>query len=158
MFKLKYAKMCNNEIFDRYGIKPVVEDYFKAESNAFCIADGVTRDSINGEAVPYPESEKEVKEWIKTYPNPSGSYLAAKICAETFFENINKNIEKALAKKISLEEENDEKDNEKDDELTPEQRKELFKLFNFDYDHFEENNETYDRFMYDSIKESYTHK
>lgn len=73
-------------------------------------------------------------------------------------ENINKNIEKALAKKISLEEENDEKDNEKDDELTPEQRKELFKLFNFDYDHFEENNEIYDRFMYDSIKESYTHK
>lgn len=69
-------------------------------------------------------------------------------------ENINKNIEKALAKKISLEEEND----EKDDELTPEQRKELFKLFNFDYDYFEENNETCDRFMYDNIKESYTHK
>lgn len=69
-------------------------------------------------------------------------------------ENINKNIEKALAKKISLEKEND----EKDDELTPEQRKELFKLFNFDYDHFEENNETCERFMYDNIKESYTHK
>lgn len=93
MFKLKYAKMCNNEIFDKYGIKPVVEDYFKAELNAFCIADGVTRDSIKGEAVPYPENEKEVKEWIKTYPNPSGSYLSAKICAETFLENINKNIE-----------------------------------------------------------------
>ena len=93
MFKLKYAKMCNNEIFDKYGIKPVIEDYFKVESNAFCIADGVTRDSIKGEAVPYPENEKEVKEWIKTYPNPSGSYLSAKICAETFLENINKNIE-----------------------------------------------------------------
>ena len=59
MFKLKYAKMCNNEIFDKYGIKPVVEDYFKAKSTAFCIADGVTRDSIKGEAVPYPENEKE---------------------------------------------------------------------------------------------------
>lgn len=91
MFKIKYAKMSNNEIFDRYGIKPVVEDYFKVEENKFCVADGVTRDSINGESVPYPENEEEVKQWIKTYPNPSGAFLSAQICADNFVKNIKEN-------------------------------------------------------------------
>lgn len=87
-FKLKFAKMYDNEIFQQYGIKPVVEDFFVAEEGKFCVADGVTRDSIFGEAIPYPKNREEVENWIAVYPNPSGAYLAAKICADTFIDKL----------------------------------------------------------------------
>lgn len=88
MFKLKFAKMYDNSIFEKYNINPIAEDYFKVEDNIFCVADGVTRDSIYGESIPYPKNKQEVEEWIKVYPNPSGAYEAAKICAESFVEKL----------------------------------------------------------------------
>lgn len=88
MFKLKFAKMYDNSIFKKYNINPIAEDYFKVEDNIFCVADGVTRDSIYGESIPYPQNRQEVEEWIKVYPNPSGAYEAAKICAESFVEKL----------------------------------------------------------------------
>lgn len=88
MFKLKFAKMYDNSIFEKYNINPIAEDYFKVEDNIFCVADGVTRDSIYGESIPYPKNKQEVEEWIKVYPNPSGAYEAAKICAESFVEQL----------------------------------------------------------------------
>lgn len=88
MFKLKFAETYDNYAFIKYNIKPVVEDYFCISDNIFCVADGVTRDSVNGTSVIYPETLEEVKEWIKSYPNPSGAYQAAKITADNFVKNI----------------------------------------------------------------------
>lgn len=88
MFRLKFAQMYDNTIFQKYQEKPVVEDYFLAKDTIFCVADGVTRDSIKGEAIPYPKNKKEVQEWIKAYPNPSGAYEAAKICVEYFVKHL----------------------------------------------------------------------
>lgn len=102
MFKLKYAKMCDNTIFTKYNMVPVIEDYFIAKENIFCVADGVTRDSIHGTAIPYPKDKKEVEEWLKVYPNPSGAYEAAKICAENFAKYISKEI-KQINKQVILE-------------------------------------------------------
>ena len=90
MFKCKFAKMFDNTIFTKYGLTPVKEDCFRVQNMTFCVADGVTRDSIFGKAVPYPKNEKEAKEWIEVYPNPSGAYLAAEICARRFVEELEK--------------------------------------------------------------------
>lgn len=92
MFELKFAKMYDNTIFTRYGVKPVEEDYYKVKEKIFCIADGVTRDSIYGEAIPYPKNKKEVEQWIEVYPNPSGAYEAAKICVEQFVKYVSEEV------------------------------------------------------------------
>lgn len=88
MFKLKFANTYDNYAFIKNNIKPVVEDYFCIDENVFCVADGVTRDSINGTSVIYPENLQEVIEWVKTYPNPSGAYTVAKIFADNFVRDI----------------------------------------------------------------------
>ena len=92
MFKLKFAKMYDNTIFSKYNKKAIAEDYFAVKDSIFCVADGVTRDSVYGKAIPYPKNKEEVEKWIKVYPNPSGAYEAAKICAENFVEYILKYI------------------------------------------------------------------
>ncbi len=84
MWNLKFAKMYDNNIFTKYGLTPVAEDYFKVEENVFCVADGVTRDDINGNPVPYPKNKEEAEKWIELYPNPSGAFDAAKITSDTF--------------------------------------------------------------------------
>lgn len=89
-FKLKFSKVYDNNIFTINNKKPVVEDYFKVKDTLFCLADGVTRDSIQGKAIPYPKDEKEIEEWLKVYPNPSGAYKAAKICVNQFIEYLQK--------------------------------------------------------------------
>lgn len=94
VFMLKFSKTYDNNCFTKYKIKPVVEDSFCVTHNAFCIADGVTRDNIRGEAVIYPETKEEAQNWITTYPNPSGAYEAAKICTNHFIEYVS-NIEEA---------------------------------------------------------------
>ncbi len=101
MFNLKYAKMCDNSVFEKYKAKPVEEDYFEVNKNIFCIADGVTRDSIYGESVPYPKNEEEVRKWIKEYPNPSGAYKAAKICVQNYITLISNS--KIVNEEIMLE-------------------------------------------------------
>ena len=86
MFELRYAKMCDNSNFAKYGMSPVAEDYFEVRPNMFCIADGVTRDTIYGESVPYPETEEEVIKWVKEYPKTSGAYETAKICVQNYIK------------------------------------------------------------------------
>lgn len=101
MFRLKFAKMYDNTIFTKCNLSPVAEDYYKVNENIFCVADGVTRDSINGEAICYPKSKEQVEEWIKVYPNPSGAYECAKICAENFVKYISEAHEK-ISKELIL--------------------------------------------------------
>lgn len=88
MFKLVFSKMYDNNIFTKYGLKPVAEDYFRTYKNSFCIGDGVTRDYTNGNPAKYPKTESDVREWIENYPNPSGAYEAAKIVCEEFVDSI----------------------------------------------------------------------
>lgn len=108
MFKLKFAKMYDNNIFGKYNLKPVAEDYFVVKDNIFCVADGVTRDSVNGEVIPYPKNKEEVEYWVRVYPNPSGAYEAARICADSFVkyvseckDEINENTIMEIAKKTN---------------------------------------------------------
>ncbi len=103
MFKLKFAKMYDNKIFEKYNLKPVAEDYYVAKEDMFCVADGVTRDSIKGEAVPYPKNEEEAKEWVKTYPNPSGAYESAKICASQFIKYLQESDLQNISRETILE-------------------------------------------------------
>lgn len=84
MFKLNFSKTFDNCVFTKYDIKPVQEDYFAVKQNVFCIADGVTRDLIDGSSTPYPQNRDEAEEIFKKYPNPSGAFDAAKICADSF--------------------------------------------------------------------------
>lgn len=88
MFAIKFKKMYDNTIFTKHGLKPVAEDYFKTNNNTFCVADGVTRDDIYGNAVGYPETKEEAFKWVENYPNPSGAYEAAKIISENFVNEI----------------------------------------------------------------------
>lgn len=108
MFKPKFAKMYDNNIFGKYNLKPVAEDYFVVKDNIFCVADGVTRDSVNGEVIPYPKNKEEVEYWVRVYPNPSGAYEAARICADSFVkyvseckDEINENTIMEIAKKTN---------------------------------------------------------
>ena len=103
MFKLKFAKMYDNKIFGKYNLKPVAEDYYVAKEDMFCVADGVTRDSIKGEAVPYPKNEEEAREWVKTYPNPSGAYESAKICANQFVKYLQESDLQNISRETILE-------------------------------------------------------
>lgn len=110
MFKLKFAKMYDNNIFEKYNLKPVAEDYFLVKDNIFCVSDGVTRDSVNGEVIPYPKNKEEVEYWVRVYPNPSGAYEAAKICADSFVkyvsecaDEINEDNMKEIVKKTNQE-------------------------------------------------------
>lgn len=90
MFKLKFAKMYDNTIFTKHNLCPVVEDYFKTNDSTFCVADGVTRDDVNGNPVGYPETKEEALDWLSRYPNPSGAYESAKIVCETFVNDVAK--------------------------------------------------------------------
>lgn len=102
MFKLKFANTYDNYNFTKFGLKPVVEDYYKIKGDNFCIADGVTRDDILGNALEYPKNYEEAIKWLKIYPNPSGAYKAAKIIADYFVDKISliDNVDKSKVKKI----------------------------------------------------------
>lgn len=90
MFHLKFAQKYNFFIMEKNNIPHVFEDFFKISSNAFCIADGITRDLLTGEAFFYPKTTEEALELIKKYPNPSGASKAAQTCAENFIKYISK--------------------------------------------------------------------
>lgn len=104
MFKLKYSERYQNQMYTKYEIKFPEEDYYYLENNIFCVADGVTRDLIGGEVVPYPKTEKEALYIAKHYPNPSGAFESSKIVANNFVKyvkqldgNINEeNIKQAI--------------------------------------------------------------
>ncbi|MBR4110736.1 MAG: hypothetical protein IKK43_03480 [Clostridia bacterium] len=84
MFKLKFAKTYDFAIMSKHNLEHVLEDYFTVSENAFCVADGVTRDLKDGTPIVYPETYEQAVELIQKYPNPSGATAAAKICAEGF--------------------------------------------------------------------------
>lgn len=98
MFKLKFANTYDNSIFTKYNMQPVQEDAWCANDFAFCVADGVTRDGLNGKPVPYPKTKEEVEEWLQVYPNPSGAEEAAIIIANSFVEEISKYKNKDMNK------------------------------------------------------------
>lgn len=102
MFKLIYDKTFDNTIFTKLHLTPVVEDYYKIKDLSFCVADGVTRDNIKGEAVPYPKDEEEAKYWIETYPNPSGAFDSAKIVCDTFVSEIEKYQENEISENVIM--------------------------------------------------------
>ncbi len=109
MFKLKFSRTYDNVVFTQYGLKPVVEDYFKQDENIFCVADGVTRDLIDGTTTPYPKNFEEVQKIVDLYPNPSGAFEAAKICGDGFVKylseysknDVNEKVIKDIVKKVN---------------------------------------------------------
>lgn len=102
MFKLIYDKTLDNTIFTKLNLKPVVEDYYKIKNLSFCVADGVTRDNIKGEAVPYPKNKEEALYWVETYPNPSGAFDSAKIVCDTFISEIEKYQEDEISENVIM--------------------------------------------------------
>lgn len=104
MFKLKFAKTYDNVAFTKHNLTPVVEDYFNVKDTTFCVADGVTRDDINGDPVGYPETEQEARKWLETYPNPSGALESAKIICDDFVYEIHKLDDSEISNKIIDEE------------------------------------------------------
>lgn len=96
MFKLKYSKRYQNQIYTKYELKFPEEDYYYLEDNIFCVADGVTRDLIGGDIRPYPKTKEEATYIAEHYPNPSGAFESSKIIADNFVKYIKqaKNITK----------------------------------------------------------------
>lgn len=83
MYSLRYSKTYNFGIVENNSLKHVYEDKFIANSNMFCVADGVTRDFVDNTPLRYPKTEKEAIDMIAKYPNPSGSAKVAQICVDT---------------------------------------------------------------------------
>lgn len=102
MFKLIYDKTLDNTIFTKLHLTPVVEDYYKIKDLSFCVADGVTRDNIKGEATKYPKNEEEAKYWVETYPNPSGAFDSAKIVCDTFISEIEKYSDDEISENVIM--------------------------------------------------------
>ena len=89
MFKLKFAKTYDFAIMIKNNLDHVLEDYYIAQPDAFCVADGITRDFKDGTTMEtYPETKDAALKVIEKYPNPSGAAKAAKICAETFISTL----------------------------------------------------------------------
>lgn len=89
MFKLKYSKRYQNQLYTNYGIEFPEEDYYYIKDNIFCVADGVTRDLIGGEIKPYPQTREEAQYIKEHYPNPSGAFTSSKIIADNFVKYMN---------------------------------------------------------------------
>ncbi len=94
MYKVKFSKRYQNQIYTKYEIKFPEEDYFYFDDNIFCVADGVTRDLIGGEIKPYPKTKEEAEYIANHYPNPSGAFEASKIISNHFVEYLKENKEK----------------------------------------------------------------
>ena len=86
MYELKFAKTYDFAIMIKNNISHVIEDAFVAEKDFFCVADGVTRERIDGKVFKYPETLEEAKDLVENYPNPSGSSKAANTCVDSFKE------------------------------------------------------------------------
>ena len=90
MFELKYQGTFDAAIFLKYGIPESAEDYYEVDNTIFCVADGVTRDPIDGVLIPFPNTKEEVEYLCSKYPNPSGALEASKICAKEFIKEVKK--------------------------------------------------------------------
>ncbi len=86
MYNLKFASTYDFAVIRENNIKAVTEDYYATTRNLFCVADGVTRDLIDGTSLKYPSTKEEAQAVIEKYPNPSGATLASTICATSFIK------------------------------------------------------------------------
>ncbi len=86
MYNLKFASTYDFAVMRENNIKAVTEDYYAITRNLFCVADGVTRDLIDGTSLKYPSTKEEAQAVIEKYPNPSGATLASTICATSFIK------------------------------------------------------------------------
>ena len=86
MYNLKFASTYDFAVMRENNIKAVTEDYYAITRNLFCVADGVTRDLIDGTSLKYPSTKEEAQTVIEKYPNPSGAALASIICATSFIK------------------------------------------------------------------------
>lgn len=100
MFKLRYSKRYQNQIYTKYELTFPEEDYYYLEDNIFCVADGVTRDLIGGDIRPYPQTKEEAKYIAEHYPNPSGAYDSSKIIADNFVKYMKQNKENKNEEKV----------------------------------------------------------
>lgn len=66
----------------KYGHLMPQEDYFIESDNIFCVADGVTRDSLILKEKENPTMEEQMEH----YPNPSGASLAAETFCKSFVQ------------------------------------------------------------------------
>ncbi len=88
MFSLEFAKTYDFPAMANYHLSHPIEDSFATSSNAFCVADGVTRDLKDGTALTYPTTFEQAQKIVNNYPNPSGAAKVAKLCAQHFVQNI----------------------------------------------------------------------
>lgn len=82
MYSLIFSKTYGFGMMENNNLKQVIEDKFYADNKIFCIADGVTRDFVDGTLMKYPKTLEEAEEIIKKYPNPSGAAKAAELCVK----------------------------------------------------------------------------
>lgn len=107
MFKLIFEGIYPDAVFWKNGVEQSMEDHYTVKDTIFCVADGVTRDPINGKLVPYPKTKEEVEYLASVYPNPSGALLSAKICTENFvkymqnYAQIKEIVLEEVAKKVN---------------------------------------------------------
>lgn len=107
MYNLKFASTYDFAVMRENNIKAVTEDYFAVARNLFCVADGVTRDLIDGTSLKYPSTKEEAQSLIEKYPNPSGAAMASTICATSFIkyassvDKISENSITEILKKIN---------------------------------------------------------
>ncbi len=90
MFRLLFAKTYDFGIMLKYKLDHVIEDYYVAKDNLFCVADGVTRERLDGKVFSYPLSLEEAVDINNNYPNPSGASKASKIFVDTFINDVQK--------------------------------------------------------------------
>lgn len=94
MYSLRFSKTYGFGIMEKNNLKQVLEDKYYADDKMFCIADGVTRDFVDGTPIRYPETLEEAEEIIEKYPNPSGAAKAAEICVSDVIKYFKKSDEK----------------------------------------------------------------
>lgn len=88
MFTLKFANTYDFSVMLENHLKHVIEDHFSISKEAFCIADGITRDLTDCTPLEYPKNLEEALDIIKKYPNPSGATRAATICSDNFIKYV----------------------------------------------------------------------
>ena len=87
MYSLRYSKTYNFGIVENNSLKHVYEDKFIANSNMFCVADGVTRDFPDNTPLKYPKTILSSALFFKylpsIYPSDNIPLSSTKITATT---------------------------------------------------------------------------
>lgn len=102
MYRLKFAKTYDFAIIQENHLKHVLEDSYSIKDGVFCVADGVTRDRLDGKATVYPQTLEEAIDLIEHYPNPSGAAIVAQICSNTFASSLANELEVSEKKILEI--------------------------------------------------------